>query len=291
MQTFTVASKGASDSIAIAREPYPHIAVGEPGRGRKLARVALAASLADKLLSQVPCISRGQQDWRDHSSPCQYCHELTEARPNPSYAGVTSHYHPDAGMMERQNPKITEASVIRTAKGTLLVVEPRQGDYRALVLVDIEAGYRGGTTWESAFPVEMSCPKRDLSSMSGTPGEVCPVCKEKLIITDADIGRQIKKHPDSGLATVRRNWREAPPEGITVLAEGEKAQGIAGYMGGHMTRLIIMEPEASFRVQRHGRLYGAPDILYVRWTGEEMYVGRRDECWLPQDQPEEGELL
>ncbi len=40
MRSFTITKK-IEEGLAVTSEPYPHIAVGEPGRGRKLVRVAL----------------------------------------------------------------------------------------------------------------------------------------------------------------------------------------------------------------------------------------------------------
>jgi hypothetical protein len=41
--------------LRIARHPYPHVPVGEEGRGRKMVRVPLAPSLADTLTDDTTC--------------------------------------------------------------------------------------------------------------------------------------------------------------------------------------------------------------------------------------------
>lgn len=96
MRCFTVRSK-VVEGLTVKGAPYPHVEVGEAGRGRVMARVALGA--------------------RDFEVP----------------------------------PKVlTHASAIRTrAKGTVLLVQEKDGDTRrALVLLAVPMGYRGGTAWD-----------------------------------------------------------------------------------------------------------------------------------------------
>lgn len=209
MRCFTVTEAHVQEGLPFVAEPYPHVPVGEEGRGRQLTRFPVGRRFAEAFLM--------------------------------------------ARAFGERAPRIDRASVIRTKeKGTLLLVEERDpGDPRALVLVRISAGYRGSTTW------------------TGPAYE------------DANI------HPDVGVV---REYEPFPPKGITVLAEGWCAQGAAGRMGGHAERLLIMEPGAAIRVVRHGRLYGAPAVRYVLWTGQELKLGTRDEIWPPVNE-EDGELI
>jgi hypothetical protein len=180
MKAFTV-EFDVTEAIRIERTPYPHIGVGEEGRGRVYTRVPVGSLFADSLEKDL----------------------------------------------------ITRASVIQSRKGTLLVVEERDpNDRRALVLVDVPAGYRGGTLWENF-----------------------------------------------------------PSEGVKVLAEGFRAQGQAGRMGGHVVRLLILEPGATFQVTRTGRLYGAPATLVIHWDGETLRVGEPDVVFPPIDDDGSGELI
>ena len=170
--------------------------------------------------------------------------------------------------------RIGAASVLKTReRGTLLVVAPCPGDdRRALALVDIAAGFRGGTAWTGVTTDVAPCPNRgkprgyDVTDHAGE----CNACGA--IVPEDGV------HADEGTVTP---WPAFPPAGITVLAEGARAQGDAGRMGGHAVRLLIMEPGAMFRVVRSGRLYGAPSKRYVRWTGERMELGTFDELFPP----------
>lgn len=95
MRCFTVTTR-LENGIRVSEKPYPHIAVGEAGRGRKLSRVAL-----------------GSRDFD----------------PAPE--------------------TLTNASVMQTRKGTILVVAEQPHDHRrALVLLSTPMGYRGSTSWE-----------------------------------------------------------------------------------------------------------------------------------------------
>ncbi len=105
--------------------PYPHVPVGEPGRGRELVRFPVGQRFAESL-------------------------------------------------REEGRERILRADVLRSRKGTLLLVEERRPeDPRAIVLVRIGAGYRevlGGTpsppgppSWRRATP-----PKGRLEAWGGT---------------------------------------------------------------------------------------------------------------------------
>lgn len=229
MKCFTVTANSVTPSIRVSIGPFPHVGIGEAGRGRSYGRVPL-----------------GKLDFPTDSVP-----EALEC-----------------------------ASVIKTReKGTLLLVKEKQGDSRrALVLVEIAAGFRGSTTWTGVTTVKTPCKKRGQTLYSSQ----CPDCGTKLPEYGA-------VHADQGMAY---DWPAFPPQGITVVAEGARAQGAAGRMGGHVERLLIMEPGSMFRVARHGRLYGAPSRRYVIWTGEDLKLGSFDELFpATTAEEEQAELL
>lgn len=165
-----------------------------------------------------------------------------------------------------ETKSVASASVIKTAEnGTILIVKEKDpSDRRALVLVNIAAGYRGGTTWTGVTTVKTPCKRRGQCLFDAE----CQNCGTKL--------ESGKPHPDDGMAY---DWPAFPCTGVTVLAGGYCADGDAGRMGGHAVKLLIMEPGAMFRVSRSGRLYGAPSKRYVRWTGEKLELGSFDELF------------
>jgi len=194
------------DGIGITKDPYPHVGVGEEGRGRKYVRFPIGRNL-------------------------------------------------------RELSRLETAGLIKTKNNTLLLVEERCPDDRALVLVNVPAGFRGSTSWTAAEYVMVACPERGrwLFAHHGelTPdGKHCASCGCLLGEND--------KHPMEGMS---RKYQEFPPQGVEILAEGRCATGQAGRAGGHAVRLLIMQIGTSFRVVRHGRLYGAPAEWFIRWDG------------------------
>lgn len=194
----------------------------------------------------------------------------------------TKDFGPDTKWFER-------ASVLRTKekKTLLLVAERDPADRRALVLTDVAAGFRGSTMWTAATYVVKPCPRR------GDAGAhyQCDVCGvEYPASKDGDLfWKQENVHPDTG---DMRAWGSFPPAGVTVLAQGYKADGIAGRMGGHAVRLLMMEPGSVVRVVRNGRLYGAPAFRYIKWDGERIQLGTRDELFpLTEGEVETAEVL
>lgn len=200
MKCFTATEKGAKDGIAITVAPFAHIAVGEAGRGRELARVGLGS--------------------KDFPVPPE---------------------------------RLERCSVIKTEKGTMLIVSERSNvpAGRALVLVNVSAGYRGSTKWTTAEA--QSCPDAERGDLYS-----CCLCGASV-----ELGS-----PHSG--------QTYPQWSGTVIAEGHEAQGDAGNMGGHVVRLIVMSPGDVLRVRRQGRLYGANPEVIIRWDGEHLLAGDRD---------------
>lgn len=153
------------------------------------------------------------------------------------------------------------AGVAETRRGVRLLVPPVVGDTRALVLVDVPAGYRGGTTWTAGTGAP--CP------LVGGPAPYrCPECGRL-----APLGGE----PVHGPAIRWDGWESQ----VRLVAEGHRAQGDAGRMGGHVVRLIVMERDAVIRVVRSGRLYGADSVVWIRWSGERLIAGPEDEVQPP----------
>lgn len=243
MRCFAVNEDRVLPSISVNYTPYPHIPVGEEGRGRTLVRFPVAQKFASTL------------DQRD-------------------------------GWAE-----VKRGSILRTReKKTLLLVEERDPlDRRVLVLVDIAAGYRGSTKWtgiNGGF-APCLCRGKDLGifDRETTPeGDRCIYCGILL----EEYGNYLHYHPHSGNSY---QYEPFPSQGVTVLAEGYRAQGEAGRMGGHAVRLLVMEPGACFRVVRFGRLYGAPAERIVYWDGENLRLGEYNEVFPPACETPEGDLI
>lgn len=78
-------------------------------------------------------------------------------------------------------------------------------------------------------------------------------------------------------------------DGVTEVVRGTCAQGAAGRMGHHDELLVIAsKPGVVARVERFGRLYGAPAHLVVAFDGEGVRVGPEDEVFPPSDETTEG---
>ena len=277
MKCFTVTEAKVAPSLKVSMAPYPHIGVGEEGRGRTYVRFPVAQRFAASLAERIPCPARRDRklvlpSWSKSMKQCE-CGETYQP------CGGDWYEHPDRG--ERTVYRsIERASVIRTReKRTLLLVEEQNPqDQQALVLVNVSAGFRGSTHWCGAG--RTPCPRR---------GETlayewqCPTCG-CMLPAGSQLGHCI--HPaDQG-------WiYDDVPNTLTALAEGWEAQGDAGRMGGHVVKLIIMEPGCVFQVIRSGRLYGEPAHRYVAWDGETLRLGTRDEIWPPADELPEGEVV
>lgn len=231
MKTFTVTTR-ILQGLPFESSPYPHVPVGEPGRGRVLTRFPVGRRLAESLQ--------------------------------------------DVGRIER-------ADVLRTDKGTLLLVEERRlDDRRALVLAGVPAGYRGIVHVWAAGP-QHPCPDRGAELY-----QRCHLCGA---MPEADAYGS-PRHPDSG----ESEWwlllspaGQANARGVTVLAAGRCAQGEAGRMGGHPELLLLLEPGARLLFHRHGRTYGAPKWLLLVWDGAELRFGPPDEVEPPVE--EVGEVI
>jgi len=243
MKAFKVTKHGVYPGFSWESEPYPHIPIGEPGRGRELVRFPIASRFAESLDTAV---------------------------------------------------RIERASVLKTKqKGTLLLVEERDSsDKRALVHLAVEAGYRGGAAWTAGSKTTAPCPIRGKEVLNTGPyaetkdgKRVCGYCGIEVFPDETKIHIQ---HPDEGIVYDYPLIEENVPN-VTVLAKGYCAQGAAGRMGGHPEYLVILEPGTLLRVERTGRLYGAPPVKYLYWDGGNLLFGTFDEIFPPSDEPEEGE--
>ena len=106
MIAYTVVASHASRGVTVIPLPYPHVGVGEEGRGRQYTRVPVSQELA-------------------------------------------------AGLDGNRSTRVGRASVLVNRAGNpFLSTERDSEDRRALVLVDIAAGFRGGTEWFGTAPDE-----------------------------------------------------------------------------------------------------------------------------------------
>jgi hypothetical protein len=290
MKCFSARSDYIEEKIKLSFSPYPHIGVGEEGRGRQYTRFPVAQQFATILTP--PCPNWGKEidytksSWGDNKSFCPVCGAEVTQVPDSS---PCKWLHPNTGW-DTGSVFISRASIIKTrAKGTLLMVDEKNpDDNRAIVLVDIAAGFRGVTSWTAAEYDEIPCKyqgQKDIF-MSGFAANAqrCECCGETVTYEN-----DCWSHPASGYVKAWRDFSEV--SGITVLAEGYCAQGTAGRMGGHTVKLLIMEPGSIFRIVRGGRLYGHPSRRYVRWTGETLQLGTYDEIFPPSEIVEEGEAI
>ena len=71
----------------------------------------------------------------------------------------------------------------------------------------------------------------------------------------------------------RAAWDAAHPErphGCRIIAEGRKAQGDAGGMGGGPEYLLVIPAGVAVEIVRIGRLYGAPSVLRIECVDEAL---------------------
>lgn len=294
MKAFTVGTT-ATEGLPVSTEPYPHIPVGESGRGRQLTRVALGRRDFGEATKKVACTCRGDSQHmynepteydRENPLQCRNCGEKYEF-----VLHTNEHWyrrHPDRGEMTVPAfERVDHVDFITTKeRGTLLVVKERQADNRAAVLLAVPAGYRGSTS-VTCRPVgpKVPCPERG-KTYGWSGSECCTQCGTPWIKReDGSLA-----HPDNG--KVDECHSIGGHDSVRLVAEGYCAQGTAGRMGGHAEYLIIMRPGARVVVHRHGRLYGATPVLHIVWDGETLHVGPPDVvCQAGFEDSEEGEML
>lgn len=132
MKTFYIKGHGDITPLRVHHSPFPHVRVGDDGRGRKLVRLPL-----------------GRRDWPG----CEKCGGtyfithcdgicpplLRKECEENNLQGKCRHTTTCECVAQ-----IERASLIRTKeKGTLLLVKETRPDDRALVIVGIYGGYRG----------------------------------------------------------------------------------------------------------------------------------------------------
>lgn len=152
MKTFDVSETDVSKGIKVEIEPYPHIVLGEGGH-KRATWVALGKRDAENVVKtkMLPCPKQGSCDYSytevapTETKTCDKCGQKYGQWDGTSYKSV----HPQAG--EVRGPQIVEDIGIIALKdekgesnGKYLVVAPRNGDDRILVLWRVSSGYRGG---------------------------------------------------------------------------------------------------------------------------------------------------
>lgn len=73
------------------------------------------------------------------------------------------------------------------------------------------------------------------------------------------------------------------PASVRTLASGVIAQGEAGRMGSGTQRVVLLPRGVVVAERRTGRLYGAPGVHFVLWTGERLIVRTLEERRLFDD--------
>lgn len=242
MQAFTIQTNGVKEGIDVQNNPYPHIGVGEEGRGRRYVRFPVIPDLAHSL--KDGCLHR--------------------------------------------------ASIIKTRKkGTLLAVPEKDPDKRALVLLDIEMGYRGGVYYTTAQRQVIHCYSE---ASHFTFPYTCGACgaeykkegdlfihPESTSLAYITFGGNIDKDEGRWEFHEKAAIKAAIPQ---ILAQGKHAQGLAGRMGVGNNYLVIMNPGDTIRAVRTGRLYGATAEMFIHWDGQEMKMGKKDEIFSPFEETE-----
>lgn len=253
MRTFTVTEHHGQPGLPVVLAPFPHVGVGEEGRGREYARLPLGKRFAEALLVELP-------------APICACgdplHAPGEGASGPwcsrNSLNLPQHRHQTGAM------RVECASVLRTRQGQLLLVEEQPGDEaRALVALRVAPGFRGGVAYHAATSRVEPCPAR--GKAYGSSGSRCWDCGQAS--QPPAPGEYAWTHPDAGVVTV---YDPLPEQ--TVLLRGYTAQGDAGRMGGGPELLVVMAPGERAVAHRTGRLYGEPAWLAVDYDGEQVTV-------------------
>ena len=144
MKTFKVSEDGSSAGLRVTAEPYPHVGIGEEGRGRTYVRVPVGEKFATSL--QKETIGRCQLGW--DCDPAQLCPGREE---DPALKG-SNPLNCQHRIPKWEYDAILDCAVIRTKeKGTVLLVEPQEEtDERALVYLQVLSGFRGDVKY--VFP-------------------------------------------------------------------------------------------------------------------------------------------
>lgn len=283
MKCFTVTAQGKLEHLAISHDPYPHVAIGEAGRGRKLSRVPLGQKdfPPEAMHVRTPCSLRGAPMFG--VPRCRKC-----GIPCAPDSGVSGSVHPDEGFHEVQLSELNRASVIKTrAKGTILLVKETKEDNRALVVLAVKAGFRGSIRWSIRTGKKVPCEHGKTFFRHDVNLDACRKCGQAWIATEG----YTVQHPEAGLQDEKIPLSEGGNESVTLLAEGRCAQGGAGRMGGHSEYLVILKPGARLEVRRGGRLYGADPVIHAYWDGEDLHVGTPDVVCQAAYEDEDGEEL
>ena len=239
MKAFKVRKDEIFPCLFLKKDPYPHVAIGEEGRGRELFRFPVSAQFAESL---------------------------------------------------KETARIERASVLKTQKGSLLLVEERNpNDKRALVHLAVEEGFRGDVYWTAPELTKIPCPKQGDRLFPSDTTETDDSCFCKRCGIELSEDGYLYRHPMDGLINGYVDIENVP--GVTVLAKGRCANGHAGAVSSHPEYLVILQPGVLLRAERKGRLYGAPPVKYLHWDGETLQFGTYDEVFPPSYEPEEGELV
>jgi len=260
MKCYTVTELEVKPYIAVSSTPYPHIEIGEDGINKTLVRFPIDRKFADSLEKVVPCPKR-RRSLRTRSL-CPLCGV-------PGVPEERYFRHPDEGEVTVYQA-IRKCDILSTgeSKEFQLIDEMDYSDNRALVLVNISAGYYGSTKWTGANQEGLPCPDRG-TILAKTAEDSCPKCGVSCI----PVGHKYK-HPNYGTIM---DWAEFPTPGITVLSQGYRSKSAYGVPCKYVVMLLVMEQGAAFRVDSKGRYIISPTDRFVIWTGKNILEGSRDE--------------
>lgn len=151
---------------------------------------------------------------------------------------------------------------------------PTQTETDVVVLIKDHSGYRGDWSLHPARPVEWWIAVLRMGDAHRPPdghGPVnvaaghtetlgngqddCPVCKAVVLPPTGNAGRAFTDYGDT-----------------RVIAQGARAQGIAGHMGGGNEYLLVLAAGVALEIRRRGRLYGDPPVLRVENVAGELVI-------------------
>ncbi len=240
-----------------AQVTIPVVAVGETGRGRQRAVLPV-------------------RNW--YRTP-ETSSEIPEPQPEPllKFARV--------GETRAGRPALIQASATPDTSAAIVVIRNGYGHRGSCGIGGDAIGWTCGAQ-----------PLRCWAEGEGAPPSACPTCgNDKPYPTDAGgwkcgntspppcpahgDGTPPEDCPMCGSAPQTRRG----PLPCTILVEGRIADGDAGRMSGGAQHVVLLPRDEWLCVWRSGRLYGAPPVHYLKFTGTGVLVVTREERYLYDD--------
>ena len=253
--------------VRIVKKPFPHVSLGEQGRGRELVKVPVEESFATlfedgDIIKDASVFEKDGayiigQETEDDSSKALVLFAVPAG-----YRGSTSIRFPYC--KTRGNVKVAVKDEKITAK--------------------VMFSYKNRKTRN-----EMENTIRGMVSSHGMSRAEEKEWGNNKVIFTASLKPGDKFHLVQGATSDKQESEIAfvdVPKNIfdvKVIAKGYCAQGDAGRMGGHEELLVIMDAGVKTEIYRDGNLYGGSSAFVAEWTGEEMRSGTPDEIDPPSD--------